>query len=247
MGKSSKKTVKAQAVVDDENATPTEPTEPAESVENIGAALSEQAPEAQEGYMEARAADAARAAAQDFTPPQPATPGDAPKRGRPRKADADLKQPRRKVKTQAEPPIPPPTPGPVTNAATAAVFTGLKEGVLVGVIGDEWKMTDAEKSTETALLTEALNKYAPDGMEVNPLILYGVVSFNHAMARFNKPKTHDWWVNFKAKMAAKYVRLRYGRNAYASQSDNRANHERQNNAGNSTGENSTQQPPTYNS
>lgn len=221
------------------------------TVADLGAMMADQAPEARANFLTARAENATKPAETVDAPATPTvtgglfstTPAPEPttKRGRPRKPEAELKEPRRKVKAGSPAPLPaaPVIPGPDINASTAEMFTTLKEGVLVSVIGDEWKMTAQEKTAENALLAAALNKYSPAGMELNPLVLYTAVSISHAAQRFQKPKTQDWWGRFKGNMAARYARLKYGKKSQdikdASHTNRGPDNVGQNNTGGATG------------
>ncbi len=121
----------------------------------------------------------------------------------------------------------------VVNAQTAQAITSVKEMALVVLVSDEFAMGEAEKATENALLTAALNHSYPNGMPVNPWVSYAAAVTAGAAARLNKPKTQTWLQRQKVRLYAMYLKMKGGRNATHLNSGPDAIG--QNNAGGATG------------
>jgi hypothetical protein len=210
------------------------PQPPAELPEGLGdivADISAQAPAIQQGVIDAYQADEKNAA--PAAAPQPAV---GVKKGRPLKPESELKQPRRVRVPKATETPQAIAQGNLVNQQTAVMFTELKEQLTIALIGDEWKLETAEKAAENTLLTLSLDKYAPAGMPVNPLVLYAAVSAGHAAKRFQQPKTQTWWAGAKLKLASWYLSLKQKKvSKNAPQPDSGPHNERQNNAGGAAG------------
>lgn len=225
----SKAKAKNAAPQEGENATP--PSDDA-TLDNLAASIAADAPVAQPNVIAAYNADKKEA------PLPEQKPLGEKARGRPRKPDIELKEPRRVKVPKKDTPSQEQAKllGHSTNGETAAFVTAAKEQLLVGFIGPEWQLTSEEKAVENHFLTASLDKYAPEGLPVNPLAMYAVISATHASKRFSQPATRTWWERTKTKAAAWWLtrKMKKEGRQNAAYADSRANNDGKNNASDPT-------------